>query len=168
MRKLTLIASALALTGCLALSACNNEGQDGQQQTQQQAQVTKPTDPNDSKAWNAYLGQIMQKNMQGMSAPQPYAYMIPAGESDDAKDSRDRQLSNVQDIVARGVLPGNLLAFGGPDSGKTADLVTTAFKDAKPGSLKGVIIVVIGDKADEQRVNDVLKPTDATIRYVQM
>ncbi|GLQ92240.1 hypothetical protein [Dyella acidisoli] len=167
MRKLTLVASALALTGCLALSACNNQQQDGQQQAQQQQQVTKPTDPNDSKGWNAYLGQIMQKNMQGMSAPQPYAYMIPAGDSDDAKDSRDRQLSNVQDIVARGVLPGNLLAFGGPDSAKTADLVTTAFKDAKPGSLKGVIIVVIGDKADEQRVNDVLKPTDSTIRYVQ-
>ena len=167
MRKLTLIASALALTGCLALSACNNQQQDGQQQAQQQQQVSKPTDPNDSKGWNAYLGQIMQKNMQGMSAPQPYAYMIPAGDTDDAKDSRDRQLSNVQDIVARGVLPGNLLAFGGPDSGKTADLVTTAFKDAKPGSLKGVIIVVIGDKADEQRVNDVLKPTDSTIRYVQ-
>jgi hypothetical protein len=168
MRNLTLIASALALTGCLALSACNNNQQQGDGQQQAQQQVTKPTDPNDSKAWNAYLGQIMTKNMQGMSAPQPYAYMIPAGDTDDAKDSRDRQLSNVQDIVARGVLPGNLLAFGGPDSGKTADLVTTAFKDAKPGSLKGVIIVVIGDAADQQRVNDVLKPTDATVRYVTM
>ncbi|HUA79416.1 MAG TPA: hypothetical protein VL997_03515 [Dyella sp.] len=169
MRKLTLIATALALTGCLALSACNNQQQgDGQQQAQQAQAATKPTDPNDTKAWGAYLGQIVQKNMQGMSAPQPYAYMIPAGDSDDAKDARDRQLSNVQDIVARGVLPGNLIAFGGPDSGKTADLVTTAFKDAKPGSLKGVIIIVIGDKADEQRVEDVLKPTDDVTRYVEM
>lgn len=168
MRKLTLIATALALTGCLALSACNKQEDQGQQQTQQTQQVSKPTDPNDTKAWGAYLGQIVQKNLQGMSAPQPYAYMIPAGDSDDAKDARDRQLSNVQDIVARGVLPGNLLAFGGPDSGKTADLITTAFKDAKPGSLKGVIIVVIGDQADQQRVEDVLKPTSATIRYVQM
>jgi hypothetical protein len=168
MRKLTLIAAALALTGCLALTACNNQSSDTQQQAAQPQQVTKPTDPNDTKGWNAYLGQIMQNNLQGMSAPQPYAYLIPAGDSDDAKDSRDRQLSNVQDIVARGILPGNLVAFGGPDSGKTADLVTTAFKDSKPGSLKGVIIVVIGDKADEQRVDDVLKPTNATIRYVQM
>jgi hypothetical protein len=102
--------------------------------------------------------------MQGMSASQPYAYMVPAGDSDDVKDSRDRQLSNVQDTVARGVLPGNMLVFGGPDSGKTADLLTTAFKDAKPGSFKGVIVLFIGDKADEQRVEDVLKPTNATIR----
>jgi hypothetical protein len=168
MRKLTLIATALALTGCLALTACNKSGDGQQQASQQTQQLTKPTDPTDTKAWGAYLGQIVQGNMQGMSAPQPYAYMVPAGDTDDAKDSRDRQLSNVQDTVDRGVLPGNLLAFGGPDSGKTADLLTTAFKDAKPGSFKGVIVLFIGDKADEQRVDDVLKPTNATIRFVQM
>jgi hypothetical protein len=168
MRKLTLIATALALTGCLALTACNNQSSDTQQQAAQPQQVSKPTDPNDSKGWNAYLGQIVQNNMQGMTAPQPYAYLVPAGDSDDAKDSRDRQLNNVQDIVARGILPGNLVAIGGPDSSKTADLVGDAFKDAKAGSLKGVIILVIGDKADEQRVDDVLKPTNATIRYVAM
>ena len=169
MRKLTLVATALALTGCLALSACNNQSGDNQQQASQQPQqLTKPTDPNDTKAWNAYLGQIVQNNMQGMSAPQPYPYLVPAGDSDDQKDARDRQLSNVQDTVARGVLPGNLLVFAGPDSGKTADLLTTAFKDAKPGSFKGVIVLFIGDKADGQRVDDVLKPTDATTRFVQM
>ncbi|QAU23038.1 hypothetical protein EO087_02735 [Dyella sp. M7H15-1] len=168
MRKLTLIAAALALTGCLVLTACNNQSTDTQQQAAQPQQVSKPTDPNDSKGWNAYLGQIVQNNMQGMTAPQPYAYLVPAGDTDDAKDARDRQLSNVQDIVARGVLPGNLVAIGGPDSSKTADLVSDAFKGAKAGSLKGVIILVIGDKADEQRVEDVLKPTDATIRFVQM
>jgi len=169
MRKLTLIATALALTGCLALSACNNQsGGDQQQAAAQPQKAAKPTDPNDAKGWNAYLSQIVQDNMQGMTAPQPYAYLVPAGDTDEAKDSQDRQLSNVQDIVARGVLPGNLVAIGGPDSAKTADLVTQAFKDAKPGSMKGVIILVIGDKADEQRVDDVLKPTDATIRYVQM
>ncbi|GGA21822.1 hypothetical protein [Dyella nitratireducens] len=168
MRKLTLIATALALTGCLALSACNNQQDQAQQQAQQPQKLTKPSDPNDSKAWGAYLGQIVQSNMQGMTAPQPYAYLVPAGDTDDAKDARDRQLSNIQDIVARGVLPGNLLAVGGPDSGKTADVVTTAFKDAKAGSFKGVIVVVIGDKADEQRVEDVLKPTNATVRYIEM
>mgnify|MGYP001552894608 CR=1 FL=1 len=70
--------------------------------------------------------------------------------------------------MARGVLPGNLLAFGGPDSTKTADLVVAAFKDAKPGSFKDVIVLFIGDKAHEQRVTDALKPTGATIRFVVM
>ncbi|GLQ47611.1 hypothetical protein GCM10007862_26620 [Dyella lipolytica] len=167
MRKLTLIATAFALTSCLALSACNNS--DNQPQVAQQVQkLTKPADPNDTKAWGAYLGQIVQGNMQGMSASQPYAYMVPAGDTDAIKDARDRQLSDVQDTVARGVLPGNMLVFGGPDSGKTADLITTAFKDAKAGSFKGVIVLFIGDKADEQRVDAVLQPTNATIRFAQM
>jgi len=166
MRKLILVAT-LALTATLTLSACNKQD-DSEQTTQQTQQVTKPTDPNDTKGWNAYLGQIVTKNMQGMTADQPYPYLVPAGDTDDAKAQRDRQLQNVQDTVARGVLPGNLLAFGGPDSGKTADLIVAAFKDAKPGSFKDVIVLFIGDQADQQRVEAVLQPTAAKIRFVAM
>jgi hypothetical protein len=167
MRKFALIA-ALALTASLALSACgkHEEAQQAGQQASQQA--TKPTDPNDTKAWNAYLGQIVQNNMQGMKADRPYPYLVPAGDSDEAVAGRGRQLSNVQDTVARGVLPGNMLVFAGPDSAKTADLVIAAFKDAKPGSFKDVIVLFIGDTADQQRVDDVLKPTGATVRFVAM
>ena len=103
-----------------------------------------------------------------MTASQPYAYMVTPGVSDDDKAQNDRQLQSVQDTVARGVLPGNLLAFAGQDSSKTADLVTAAFKDAKAGSFKGVIVLFIGDKAEEQRVTDTLKPTGATVRFVAM
>jgi hypothetical protein len=167
MRKFALIA-AVALTSGLALSACGkheNSQQDAQQQLQQ---ATKPTDPNDGKAWNTYLGQIVQKNMQGMKASQPYAYMVTAGATDEAKAQNDRQLQSVQDTVARGVLPGNMLVFAGPDSAKTADLILAAFKDAKPGSFKDVIVLFIGDQADKQRVTDALTPTGATIRFVAM
>ncbi len=166
MRKFALIA-VIALTATLALSACGKH-EDAQQDTQKQAQVTKPTDPNDNQAWNAYLGQIVQNNMQGMTAPNPYPYMVPAGDSEDVVASRGRQLQNVQDTVARGVLPGNMLVFAGPDSSKTADLLVTAFTDAKPGAFKDVIVLFIGDKADEPRVDTVLKPTGATIRFVAM
>jgi hypothetical protein len=106
--------------------------------------------------------------MQGMKADRPYPYLVPGGDSEEAVAGRGRQLSNVQDTVARGVLPGNMLVFAGPDSAKTADLVGEAFKDAKPGSFKDVIILFIGDQADQQRVDDVLKPTGATVRFVQM
>jgi len=166
MRKFALIA-AVALTAALTLSACGKQGDD-QQAAPQVQQVTKPTSPTDSKGWNAYLGQLVQNNMQGMTASQPYAYMVTAGVTDDDKAQNDRQLQSVQDTVARGVLPGNLLAFAGPDSGKTGDLLIAAFKDAKPGSFKDVIVVFIGDKADEQRVTDALKPTGATFRFVTM
>ena len=166
MRKF-LLAATLALAGTLVLSACNKQD-DSQQAAPQQAAATKPTDPNNAQAWNAYLGQIVQNNMQGMSAERPYAYLVPAGDSDDAKAQYDRQLQNVQDTVARGVLPGNLLAFAGPNSAKTADFVAAAFKDAKPGSFKDVIVLFIGDQADKDRVTAALQPTGATIRFVAM
>jgi hypothetical protein len=166
MRKFVL-AATLALSGALLLTACNKQS-DNTQATSQAQQLTKPSDPNDAKAWNAYLGQIVQQNMQGMTAERPYPYLVPAGDSDDAKASRDRQLQNVQDTVSRGVLPGNMLVFAGPDSAKTADLVIEAFKDAKPGSFKDVIVLFIGDQADKDRVTAALQPTGATIRFVAM
>ena len=166
MRKFALIA-AVALAAALTLSACGKQ-EDDQQAAPQVQKVAKPTSPTDSKGWNAYLGQLVQNNMQGMTASQPYAYMVTPGVTDEDKAQNDRQLQSVQDTVARGVLPGNLLAFAGQDSSKTADLITAAFKDAKQGSFKDVIILFIGDKADEQRVADTLKPTGATFRFVAM
>jgi hypothetical protein len=166
MRKLILVA-AVALAASLALTACNKQaGQESGPQTAQQA--PKPSDPNDAKAWNAYLGEIVQKNMAGMTANQPYAYLVKAPVDDDAKAQNGRQLQNVQETVARGVLPGNMLVFAGPDSATTADLVIAAFKDSSAGSFKGVIVLFIGDAVDQQRVEEALKPSGATVRFVAM
>ena len=167
MRKFALLA-AIALTAGLALGGCSKGSDQDQQATAQAAGPAKPTSISDSKGWNAYLGQLVQKNLQGMAAQAPYPYLVTPGQTDDDKAMNDRQLQNVQDAVARGVLPGNLMAFAGPVSATTADLVVAAFKDAKPGTFKGVIVLFIGDKADEQRVEDVIKPTGATFRFVQM
>lgn len=166
MRKFALIA-AIALTAAISLSACNKASDESQAPAQVQ-QSPKPTDVNDAKGWNAYLGDLVQKNLKGMTAGQPFPYLVDAGDTDVAKANNERQLSNVQDSVARGVLPGNLMAFAGASSAKTADLLIAAFKDAKPGSFKDVIILFIGDKADEQRVSDQVKPTGATFHFVEM
>ena len=103
-----------------------------------------------------------------MTADRPYPYLVPAGDSDDDKAKFDRQLDQVKDTVARGVLPGNMLVFAGPNSAKTADFLIEAFKDAKPGTFKDVIVLFIGDDADKERVNTALQPTGATIRFVAM
>lgn len=167
MRKFALIA-AIALTAGIALGGCSKGSDQDQQATPQAAAATKPTDINDAKGWQAYLGPLVQKNLQGMAAQQPYVYFVTSGQKDDDKAQNDRQLQNVQDTVARGVTPGNLLAFVGPVSATTADLAVAAFKNAQPGTFKDVIVLFIGDKADEQRVEDAVKPTGATVRFVQM
>ncbi|HET7268462.1 MAG TPA: hypothetical protein VFJ15_10160 [Oleiagrimonas sp.] len=168
MRKLALVA-VLALAGTLSLAACSNNNADKQQNQQQAVQkVTKPTNPNNTEAWQKYLSQVLGQHLQGMTASRPYPYLIPAGSSSAAKAGRQRQLNNVTGVVLRGVTPGNLLAFAGPSSTKTADLVVKAFQKVSPGALKGVIVLFIGDKADKARVGAVVKPTGAEYRFVAM
>jgi len=168
MRKSVLLAAVL-LTAGLALTACNKqEAADQAGAAPATVQATRPADPNDQQAWNKYFGQLVQANLQGMKAQQPYPYLVPAGDSEEVVAQRGRQLDGVHDTVLRGVLPGNLLAFAGRDSATTAQFIADAFKDAQAGSFKDVIIVFIGEQADEAKVDEVLKPTGATVRFVQM
>lgn len=168
MRKLALVA-ILALAGTMTLAACSNNNADKQQAQQQTVQkLTKPTNPNDTEAWQKYLAQVLGQHLQGMTASRPFPYLIPAGASTTAKEGRQRQLDNVTGVVLRGVTPGNLLAFAGPSSTDTADLILKAFEQVPPGSMKGVIVLYIGDQADKARVAAVVKPTGAEYRFVQM
>lgn len=164
MRKLALYATA-AFIGALSLSACQKHAGQAAPQVQQ---VARPTSPTDTAGWKNYLVQVVTKNMQGMTANQPYMYYVPAGTDDADVQARQRQLDNVSGTVARGVLPGNLMAFGGPDSSQTAQMIIAAFKDATPGSFKGVIVLFVGDKADEQSVAQALQPSAAIFHFVQM
>lgn len=169
MRKLAIIAM-LALAGVLALTACGKKGGDEAQQNAQSAKVTRPTDPNNKAAWQNYLGNILTsgKLMDGMTSDRPYVYYVSPGDSDAAQGERGRIMDQVNGALARGVQPGTLLAFVGPSSSKTADLIVQAFGEAKKGSLAKVIVVFIGDQADEQRVADVVKPTGAIYRFAKM
>jgi hypothetical protein len=127
-----------------------------------------PTDATNRQAWKAYLVDVVKRNMQGVTSRAPYMYFVPAGDDQAGQDGRARQLENVQGTVARGVTPGNMLVFGGPDSAKTADLMVEAFKGANAGSFKNVIVLFIGDQADQQRVADAVAPSGATFRFVAM
>ena len=101
-----------------------------------------------------------------MAAQTLYVYFVTAGQSEDDKAINDRQLQNMQGTVARGATPGNLLAFTGPVSATTADMLVEAFKGAQSGTFKGVIVLFIGDRFDERRVEDAVKPAGAIFRFV--
>jgi len=164
MRKFA-YAFLFALAAVLALSACN-KGQQNEQAAQPQ-QVTRPSSPNDMKGWKAYLSQIVQANMQGINNT-PYMYFIPAGDDPDTVAARGRTQDTLNGVVATTVLPGNMIAAGGPDSSKTADALVTAFKNAQPGSFKGVVVLFVGDAADKARVQQAVAPSGAEFRFAQM
>jgi len=164
MRKFPLVL-ATALTAVFVLSACNKS--QPTEQPAQTAQVSRPTSPTDMKGWQAYLIQIIQAHMQGIQNS-PYVYFVPDGDDASTAAARGRVQDTLNGVVATTVLPGNMIAAGGPDSGKTADVLVAAFKNAQPGSFKGVAVLFIGNAADRQRVHDAIAPSGADFRFAQM
>jgi len=166
MRKIT----AFIFTACaaFALGACNKEQPEATPQAEAKPQVAPvPTNPSDKTAWKQYLVSVVTANMQGVKTNHPYMYFVPAGDDDATKADRQNQLDNVKNVVARGVLPGNMMAFGGPDSKTTADLIVASFADAGAGSFKDVVVLFIGAAADLDRVKQALVSSGAEVRFVE-
>jgi hypothetical protein len=151
----------------------------------QQAQVETvaaplhaPASLTDNDGWKAYLQDTINRNSDGVT-DRTYAYYMPAPSAnpapastsasggDDYKGMYTRQLQGVQDTVARGVLPGGMLAFMSPDSTTMGDIVVTAFKDARPGSMKKVVVLFVGKVADRDRVKAAVEPTGCIFRFVE-
>ncbi len=162
---------AILFTACaatFALSACNQQEQPKDQAAQAAPQVAaKPSNPTDKTAWKQYLVSVVTANMQGVKTNHPYMYFVPGGDDDAAKADRQNQLDNVKNVVARGVLPGNMMAFGGPDSKTTADLIVAAFKDAQAGTFKDVVVLFIGAPGDLDGVKQALTSSGADVRFVE-
>jgi hypothetical protein len=165
MRKL-MQAALLGLLSVLVLTACDKKEEEVAAPVA--VEVKMPTTAADRAGWKAYLVDVVKRNMAGVTSSRPYMYFVPAGEDQAAQDERINQLENVRTVVARTVLPGNMLAFGGPDSKLTGDLIVDSFKDAKAGAFKDVIVLFVGAAADQARVQEALAASGATYRFVEM
>ena len=166
MRKITAI--IFAACAAFALGACNKEQEAAAPQAEAKPQVAAvPTNPSDKTAWKQYLVSVVTANMQGVKTNHPYMYFVPAGDDDATKSDRQNQLDNVKNVVARGVLPGNMMAFGGPDSKTTADLIVASFADAQAGSFKDVVVLFIGAPGDLDAVKQALASSGAEVRFVE-
>jgi hypothetical protein len=167
MRKI-LSTIALVCFAAIALSACDQGDKPKQEAVEQKPVVLPvPTNATDKNAWKQYLVSVVTANMQGVKSNHPYMYFVPGGDDDAAKADRNNQLENVKTIVARGVLPGNMLAFGGPVSSTTAQLIVDAFKDVQPGSFKDVVVLFVGAPVDAEAVKQQLASSTAIVRFVE-
>lgn len=165
MRRFLLIA-AVALLGTLGLAACSHHASESSAPAEQ-TKATKPTNPDDIQAWQAYLSDIVEANM-GNITNTPFVYFVPEASNPAQNATVDRVQKQLNDIVASTVLPGNMVAVGGPSSSTTANVLETAFKSAAKGSFKGVVVLFIGDKADEAAVKAAVEPSGATFKFAQM
>ena len=155
--------SAIALT-LVALVACNKK-EEAAPVAAAPVVLAAPADGNDM-AWKQYLQSVVKQNMEGIRSS-PYMYYLPAGSGADFEEQFDRQLDNVGATVARGVLPGNMLAFGSPESTRMADLIVEAFKGAQPASMKDVRVLFIGNAPDAERAKAAVEPTGATFVFYE-
>jgi len=169
MRK-TLSLAVLAVAASLALGACDQNKQPAQEQAaaeQKPAVIPVPSNATDKAAWKQYLVSVVTANMQGVKTNHPYMYFVPGGDDETAKADRDNQLENVKTTVSRGVLPGNMMAFGGPDSTLTSQLIVDAFGVASPGSFKDVVVLFIGAPGDFDAIKNAVASSGAEARFVE-
>jgi len=154
----------LLLIACLVLpflGACKKEEAPKEAAP---AALTAPT-TSDETAWNEYLTDVVRRNLNG--ATNTYVYVLPAADSPDFQGYYDRQLEKAQGDLERGILENNLIAFGSPNSAKTADLAVTAFTKAAPGKFQGVKVLFIGAPADSERVKAAVAPSGADYKFVE-
>jgi hypothetical protein len=126
-----------------------------------------PVPVNDNRqAWIDYLSDVVQRNMGGIQN-QPYVYLLPGESTADFQDQYDRLATKAKDDVGRGIISGNMLAYGSPASAKMADLVTAAFKDVPAGSMKGVKVLFVGKAEDSDRVKAAVTPAGVDYVFVE-
>ena len=152
----------------LSLAACqdaNDGDSEGDAANAAPAPLTAPTTDDDA-AWGDYLMEVVRRNLGGITNS-PYLYYLPAESTPGFDGEYERLLDKAKVDIARGILAGNMLAFGSPASTKMGDLIIASFADVDPGSMEGVRVLFIGDAADNQRVHEALKPSGVTYVFVE-
>ncbi|BAV97093.1 hypothetical protein [Lysobacter enzymogenes] len=159
--------SRLMLIACLALpfvAACKKE--EKKEVAAEAAPLSAPK-TSDENAWNTYLTDVIKRNLDGVSGS-TYVYTLPAPDAPTFQGDYERMLEKAQTDMSRGVLEGNLVAFGSPDSAKSADLAVASFSKVDPNTMKGVKFIFVGAAADNDRVKAAVTPAGVNYNFVEV
>ena len=132
-----------------------------------QAHIARPANPNDIQAWRTYMGKVVDPTASP-SAGKPYKFLVPSADDPIALGQRKQVEEALTIMASNNSFPGNVIAVGGPDPTKTADVMVAAFVKAKPDSLKAITVLYVGNDANQARVQKVITGTGATFRYTSM
>lgn len=163
--------TAMLLAACVALAGLTGCKKEEAAAPVEQAMV-RPADT-DNSGWSNYLGTIAGKHVDDSITERPIGYFLPV--NSDAPDEADmekrsaftRQLEGLQGVMANTISPGNLLAFGSPDSTRMADLIVEAFAGKEADKLKGSKVIFIGDAKDNERVKAAVEALGAKYIFVE-
>ncbi|NUS39910.1 MAG: hypothetical protein HOQ02_12925 [Lysobacter sp.] len=158
------ILSRLMLIACLVLPFAGCKKEEAPQAAAKPQMAAPKTD--DANAWRAYLQDVVPRYMSANSNA-PYVYFLPGESTPDFNDQYTRLAEKAKEDVGRGIVSGNLLAYGSPASAKMADMVIAAFKDVPAGSMKGVKVLFIGKAEDSDRVKAGVTPAGVDYTFVE-
>ena len=158
------IATRLLLAACLVLpfAACKKQEAAAPAQA---APLSAPATADDA-AWKAYLQDVVGRNM-GDITNNPFVYYLTGQENPKFESDYKGQSDQVSNALARGIVGGNLIAFGSPESAKMADIAVASFTGVPADTMKKVKIVFIGDAVDSERVQAAVTPTGADYVFVE-
>jgi hypothetical protein len=161
----TLIRTLALSLAVLALGACKQDSAAPAAEAPAAAAVALPVPAlNDDMAWRDYLRATVKQHMQGIRRSPFMYYLSPISSAESAEvweDQYQRQFDNVASNISRGVLPGNMLAFGSPEYERIATLAVDAFASVSPNSMKDVRVLFIGRTEDKDRVAEAVAPSGA-------
>ena len=164
-QKIALLLLAIAF----GLGACQSpEEPEKAKKVEAVAVLTAPKTADD-KEWKPYLQQVISQHMEGVT-DRVFPYYLPANSAEVQADGRsqfDRQAENVTAVISRSVLPGNMLAFGSPDSAKMADLMLSSFSGARADALKGSQVLFVGKAEDSARIQAAVEAAGAKYIFVE-
>ena len=156
----------IALLSLPLLAACDKTRSDaGEETAVALAPLTAPT-TNDDNEWGSYLSQVVTRNM-GEVTNSPYLYYLPGSDSEGFEGAHERLRDEIESAMQRGIVEGNLVAFGSPESAMMADDIVGIFSKLGPGSMKGVRLLFIGDTADSDRVKTAVAPAGVDYVFVE-
>ncbi|MEO6517660.1 MAG: hypothetical protein ABIO17_01510 [Pseudoxanthomonas sp.] len=158
------IATRLLLAACLVLTfaACKKQEVAAPVEA---APLTAPTSGDDA-AWKLYLQDVVSRNM-GDITNNPFLYYLPPASDPNFEDKYTAQLEQAKNAIARGIVGGNLIAYGSPESARMADIAVASFVGVPADTMKKVKILFIGDAADGERVKAAVAPTGADFVFVE-
>ena len=158
------IVTRMLLAACLVLTFAACKKQEAAAPVEA-APLTAPAS-GDDVAWKAYLQDVVTRNM-GDITNNPFLYYLPPQTDPDFEDKYKAQLDQAKNALARGIVGGNLIAFGSPESAKMADIAVAAFTGVPADTMKKVKILFIGNAADSERVKAVVTPTGADYVFIE-
>lgn len=151
-----LIASVALVCALFALGACEKPA------PPPDPAKTVPTRAADTVAWKAYVSAVSKSYVPADQSSRIFATFV---EHQQAEDKNARTIDNVKNFIGRGIAEGTTILFASPDSPVMADIVEQAFANPNPVLLKGIRVIFIGQKAEEERVRTAVTAWGATFVF---